>query len=86
LQLDSKTIYYIILGLAVLVAVVFSLLIFVTGKGDAMSGGSGSIRTTFKGRATFDDAVSNLTLWLGGGFILLMLILDWLGTQIFPRT
>jgi len=84
--LDSKTIYYIVLGLAVLVAIVFALLIFVTGKGDAMSGGSGSIRTTFKGRATFDDAVSNLTLWLGAGFIVLMLLLDWMGTQIFPRT
>ena len=32
--MDSKTIYYIILGLAVLVAVVFSLLIFVTQWGD----------------------------------------------------
>ena len=83
--MDLKTVYYIVLGLAVLVAVVFALLIFVTGKGDAMSGGGGSIRTTFKGRATFDDAISKMTMYLGGGFIFLMLVLDWLGIQVFPR-
>jgi preprotein translocase subunit SecG len=83
--LDLKTVYYIVLGLAVAVAVVFALLIFVTGKGDAMSGGGGSIRTTFKGRATFDDAISKVTLYLGAAFITLMLGLDWLGTQVFPK-
>lgn len=83
--MDLKTVYYVLLGLAVAVSLLFSLLIFFTGKGDAMSGGSGSIRTTFKGRATFDDTVSKLTMYLGAGFIALMLLLDWLGTQVFPK-
>ena len=73
--------YNLLLGIALLVAVVFSMLVFVTGKGDAMSGGT-SVRTTFKGKAGFDDFVSRLTLALGAGFMLLMLVLDIISHQL----
>lgn len=70
-----QTVYNILIVFALLVAVVFSLLVLVTGKGDAMSGG-GSIRTTFKGKASFDDYMSRLTLILGASFFALMLLID----------
>lgn len=69
---------FIVLG--VVVALVFSALVFLTGKGDAMGGGS-SVRTTFKGKAGFDDFMSKLTLYMGVGFMALMLIIDVLGHQ-----
>lgn len=72
--------YTISIVLGVVVAVVFSALVFLTGKGDAMSGG-GSVRTTFKGKASFDDFMSRLTLYLGIGFMALMLVIDVLGAQ-----
>lgn len=75
--------YKIVSVLSVIVAIIFSLLIFVTGKGDAMSGGGGSVRTTFKGKAGFDDFVSRLTLIMGGAFVLLMLALNVISQQIF---
>jgi len=80
-----NTVYNVLMVLAVIVALLFAGLIFVTGKGDAMSGGGGSIRTTFKGRATFDDKISNVTMYLGGAFFALMLILDYLGTRLFTN-
>jgi preprotein translocase subunit SecG len=58
--------------LAVLAAVVFSVLVLITGKGDAMSGG-GSVRTTYKGKATFDDIISRATLYTGIAFMVLVL-------------
>lgn len=67
---------FIVLG--VVVALVFSALVFLTGKGDAMGGGS-SVRTTFKGKAGFDDFMSRLTLYMGVGFMALMLIIDVIG-------
>lgn len=76
-----QTAYTILLWLSMAVAVVFALLVFVTGKGDAMSGG-GSIRTTYKGKASFDDIVSKMTLYLGIGFMALMLVLDVMSNQI----
>lgn len=69
------TLYQILLVLGVIVAVLFSGLVFLTGKGDAMSGGSG-VRTTFKGKASFDDYMSRLVLILGGAFLLIMLAMD----------
>lgn len=75
--------YNICLGLALIVALLFVLIVFVTGKGDAMSGGGGSIRTTFKGKAGFDDFVSKLTLILGASFMALMLILNVLSNNAF---
>ncbi len=55
-------------------ALLFAFLVFVTGKGDAMSG-SGGIRTTFKGKASIDDLISRMTLGLGIVFMALMLAL-----------
>ncbi len=65
-----------LMALAVLVSVVFTFLVFVTSKGDAMSGGGGSIRTTFKGKASFDDQIGRVTMILGASFMVLMLVLD----------
>ena len=76
-------VYWTLLGLAVLVALVFVLIVFATGKGDAMSGGSSSIRTTYRGKASFEDQMSRLTLILGGSFIVLMLILDLIASRVF---
>jgi preprotein translocase subunit SecG len=42
-----------------------------------MSGG-GSVRTSFKGKASFDDQISRWTLYLGVGFMALMLGIDML--------
>jgi len=75
-----KTVYYICLGLAIAISVVFALLVLITGKGDAMSGGGG-VRTTFKGRATFDDIMSKLTLYLGVSWMALMLLIDVIGSR-----
>jgi preprotein translocase subunit SecG len=71
--------------IGLLVGVVFSLLVFFTGKGDAMSGG-GAVRTTFKGKASFDDVMSKWTLYLGIGFMALMLIVDVMGNQLAKIT
>lgn len=73
--------YNILFGLAVAVAVLFALLVFATGKGDAMSGG-GSIRTSFKGKASIDDLISRMTLGLGIGFMVLTIILDVVGNNL----
>lgn len=50
--------------------------IFVTGKGDAMSGGGGGVRTTFKGKASFDDRISQYVLYMGVTFMALMVLCD----------
>ena len=79
------TIFYnILLGIAILVAFLFAMLVFVTGKGDAMSGG-GSIRTSFKGKAGFEDFMSRIILILGGMFMGLTLLLDVLGNLLPKR-
>ncbi len=69
------TAYNLLLGLGVVIAVLFAALVFLTGKGDAMSGG-GSIRTSYKGKASFDDTMSKMTLYLGVGFLVLMIVID----------
>lgn len=43
-----------------------------------MSGGGG-VRTSFKGKASFDDIMSKVTLITGISFMALMLILDVIG-------
>lgn len=75
-----QTLYTISIILGMIVAVVFSALVFLTGKGDAMSGGS-SVRTTFKGKASFDDFMSKVTLYMGVAFMALMLVIDVIGHQ-----
>lgn len=67
------------MGIGLLVAVVFSALVLITGKGDAMSGGGSGVRTTFKGKASVDDQISKMTLFLGIGFMALMLVIDIIG-------
>jgi len=67
-----EILYKIFYSGGLIVAVLFSLIVLITGKGDAMSGGSG-VRTTFKGKANFDDFMSKWTLILGValfGFVL----------------
>ncbi len=73
--------YNVLMGLGILVAVVFSALVFLTGKGDAMSGG-GSVRTSFKGKATFDDIMSKTTFYLGVSFMVLMVAIDAISNRI----
>lgn len=75
----------LILGLALLVAIVFSLLVLVTGKGDAMSGG-GSVRTTFKGKASFDDIISKWTLYMGVSFMGLVLLYTVISNRVLSET
>lgn len=77
-----QTFYNVAMGLGIAVAVVFALLVFATGKGDAMSGGSGSVRTTFKGKTSFDDIMAKWTLWLGVFFMVLMLAIDLIGNHL----
>ena len=67
--------YKILLTLGLIVAIGFAVLVFATGKGDAMGGGT-SVRTSFKGKASFDDIMSRLTLYLGVSFMAIMLALD----------
>ena len=74
-------VYNILLVLGIIVAIAFTGLVFLTGKGDAMSGGSSSVRTSFKGKASFDDQISKVTFILGGVFMVLMLVLDLLAAK-----
>ncbi len=76
--------YKIFLGISILVAFLFTMLVFLTGKGDAMSGGGG-IRTTYRGKAGFDDFVSRLVLILGAAFMALMILLDWM-SNFLPKS
>ncbi len=63
--------------LLLILCVVFVAITVVFGsKSDAMSGGSSTIRTTFKGKAGFDDHMSRLTLILGVSFMALALLID----------
>ena len=71
----SPAVYNFFVALAVFVSLVFCALVFFTGKGDAMSGGGG-VRTTYKGKASIEDKISQLTLGLGIAFMALMLVLD----------
>ena len=76
-----QTFYTVALWLGLIVAIAFSLLVFATGKGDAMGGGGG-IRTSFKGKASFDDLISKITLFMGVGFMVLMLVIDIIGNNL----
>ena len=76
-----QTAYNVLLFIAIVIAIVFSVLVLITGKGDAMSGG-GSVRTSFKGKASFDDYMSRLTLILGTSFFALMLLIDGVSNKI----
>lgn len=73
--------YNFFLILAAIVCLAFVALVFLTSKGDAMQSG-GSVRTSFKGRATFDDQISRVTLGLGVAFMVLMIVLDYLSARV----
>lgn len=74
--------YSILMFIAILIAVVFTFLVLLTSKGDAMSGSSSSVRTTFRGKASFDDYIGRVILILGGTFMALVLILDLVGNKM----
>ena len=80
--MEPTTAYYILLWFAIFLSIVFVALIYFTGKGDAMSG-SGSIRTTFKGKASIEDKIARLTYILAAVFMALMLGLDLLSARAF---
>ncbi len=69
------TLYNLLLILGFIIAGLFSLIVLFTGKGDAMSGG-GSVRTTFKGKASFDDIMSRIAFGFGIAFMAITLILN----------
>lgn len=69
------TFYQLLLILGFIVAGLFSLIVLFTGKGDAMSGG-GSVRTTFKGKASFDDIMSRIAFGFGIAFMAITLLLN----------
>lgn len=73
--------YNVLMVIGVLLAVAFSALVFLTGKGDAMSGG-GSVRTSFKGKDSFDDIISRVTLYTGVGFMALMVAINAISNHI----
>ena len=77
-----EIVYRIVLGLGLAVAVLFAILVYVYSKGDAMGGGGG-IRTTFKGKAGFDDIISKVTLYLGIAFMALMVLVNVIGNYAF---
>ena len=79
-----QTVYQVILGLEVFIALLLTAVIFVTGKGDAMGGGASGVRTSFRGKASFDDKISTLIMSLGGAFIVLAIVLDFLSKKIWP--
>lgn len=69
-------VYMILLAIAIILAIVYTVLVLITSKGDAMSGTTSSVRTSFKGKASFDDQMSKLVFYLGGAMLLIILILD----------
>lgn len=78
----SSPAYNVLAIVALAVALVFTALVLLTGKGDAMSGGGGSVRTTFRGKAGIDDQISKLVFYLGGAFVVLMIVLEAISSRI----
>lgn len=75
------TVYNVVAVVTGVVAFALIALVFLTGKGDAMSGGGG-VRTTFKGKASFEDQVSRLILSLAIAFVALTIVLDFIAQRI----
>lgn len=67
----------ILFGLLIVVSILFVFITTVFGsKSDAMSGGSSQIRTTYRGKAGFDETMARVTLYIGVVFMALCLIID----------
>ena len=79
--MSNLQVYNFLLGLALLIAIVFIALILITSKGDAMSGG-GAVRTTFKGRATVDDQIAKVNMYLAASFVVTMIALDYFANRV----
>lgn len=77
-----ERVYQVTMGLAIMIAIVFVILVLITAKGDAMSSGGGAVRTTFKGKASIDDQIGKMTMILGGSFMAIMVILDFLSSKV----
>ena len=75
-------VYKLLIGLGVIVAILFSILVLITGKGDAMSGGGG-VRTSFKGKVTQEDMMSRMTLIFGITFLGIALVVDIIGSHLY---
>jgi len=71
-----ETLSKVLLIVTLLVAVLFTALVIANSKSDPMSGGGGGVRTTFKGKAGFDDFIFRWTLGLASAFMVLTLTLD----------
>ena len=79
-----KSLALILIWLLIIVGVIFIVITMVFGaKTDAMSGGSGQIRTTFKGKAGFDDFMSRITLILAFVFLTLCLVINFIHSKIY---
>lgn len=77
-----KVVVSILFVLLVIVSALFILVTVLFGsKSDVMSGGSSQIRTTFKGKAGFDDFISRLTLYLGIIFMALCVAINIIQTR-----
>ncbi len=74
--------YNILLVLAIFNAIIFTFLVILTSKGDAMSGSSSTVRTTFRGKASFDDYMGRVVLILGGSFMAIILLLDLVSNKL----
>jgi preprotein translocase subunit SecG len=75
----------VLLIVTLIVAVLFTTLVILNSKADPMAGGGG-IRTSFKGKASFDDFIFRWTLGLACAFMALTLILDTVSHYIKPPT
>lgn len=81
-----KVVVSILFVLLVAISVMFVFVTVLFGsKSDVMSGGSSQIRTTFKGKAGFDDFVSRMTLYLGIAFMALCVIINVIQTRGWDR-
>jgi preprotein translocase subunit SecG len=81
-----QQLYNVTMWIGLIVSGIFAALVFATGKGDAMSGGGSSVRTTFKGKTSFDDIMARWTLRLGIVFMILMLVIDVMGNYLLKGT
>ena len=76
------TLVNILIGILVAISVLYILItVMYGGKSDAFSGASSQIRTTFRGKPGFDDMISKVTLYLGGAFLLICIIITVLASR-----